>query len=137
MPNAPELALRASLRTRLRAMTGPDRDKGVAALEFAGFLPLLLLIAVAALQLGLVGYAASQAGSAARAAARVESQEDTRGQCQAAARESMSGWLANRTDVTCFGGDVVTATATVTVPALIPVFDVATITKSVSMPSDD
>ncbi|NDZ98398.1 pilus assembly protein, partial [Streptomyces sp. SID10116] len=43
-------------------------------LEFAGFLPILLLIGLAAIQLGLIGYAANQAGSGARAAARAASQ---------------------------------------------------------------
>ena len=51
-------------------------QRGQVALEFTGFLPLLLLAAVAAIQLGLAGYAAVQAGTAARAAARVAGQED-------------------------------------------------------------
>ncbi|WP_372514385.1 hypothetical protein [Streptomyces fragilis] len=33
-------------------------DRGVSSLELAGYLPVLLVIAMAALQLGLVGYGA-------------------------------------------------------------------------------
>jgi hypothetical protein len=40
-------------------------DRGVSMLEFAGFLPVLLLVGLAAIQLGLVGYAANQAGVSA------------------------------------------------------------------------
>ncbi|MFF0741287.1 TadE/TadG family type IV pilus assembly protein [Streptomyces sp. NPDC004111] len=130
--------MRRAPESRLRAMRGADADKGVVALEFAGFLPILLLVAMAAIQLGIVGYAASQANSAARAAARVGSQEDTRGQCQAAGKAAMSTWMASRTEISgCGGGDIVTVTAKVNVPALIPVFNVGTITKSASMPADD
>ncbi|MFD3514162.1 TadE family protein [Streptomyces sp. NPDC058657] len=118
-------------------MRGRDGDKGVAALEFAGFLPLLLLVAMAAIQLGIIGYAASQASSGARAAARVESQEATEGQCEAAGLAAMSGWVAGRTQIDCTGGDIVKATATLSVPAVIPAFTVTTITRSASMPSDD
>ncbi|MYW29171.1 pilus assembly protein, partial [Streptomyces sp. SID2119] len=48
---------------------GGGRDRGQVALEYLGFLPLLLLVAMGALQLGLAAYAANQAGTAARAGA--------------------------------------------------------------------
>jgi hypothetical protein len=125
------------MESRLRTARGPDHDKGVTAVEFAGFFPILLLVAMAAIQLGIIGYAASQASSGARAAARVESQEVSRGQCIPAGKAAMSGWVAGRSEVGCDGDDIVTATVEVTVPALIPVFDVATITRKASMPADD
>ncbi|MBB6435183.1 TadE/TadG family type IV pilus assembly protein [Streptomyces candidus] len=110
----------------------------MAAIEFAGFLPILLLVALAAIQLGIAGYASLQANSAARAGARIESQEAYRGQCTAAGEAAMSGWLVSRGGtVTCSDGDIVTATATVPVPSLIPGFTFGPIEKSVAMPSDD
>ncbi|WP_433545957.1 TadE/TadG family type IV pilus assembly protein [Streptomyces sp. CA-294286] len=110
----------------------------MAAIEFAGFLPILLLVALAAIQLGIAGYASLQANSAARAGARIESQEAYRGQCTAAGRSAMSDWLVSRGGtVTCTDGDVVTATAEVPVPSLIPGFTFGPIRKSVSMPADD
>lgn len=50
-------------------------DRGVSILEFTGFLPILLLVGMAAIQLGLIGYGINQAGSGARAAARAASQQ--------------------------------------------------------------
>jgi Flp pilus assembly protein TadG len=129
----------AFITARRRALADPaTRDRGVAAMELAGFLPVLLLVTMAAIQLGIVGYAALQAGSGARAAARIESQEAYRGQCSAAGQAAMSGWLvAKGANVTCAGGDIVTATATTPVPSLIPGFTFQDITRTVSMPSDD
>ncbi|UYM23853.1 pilus assembly protein [Streptomyces albus] len=80
-------------RNRERPARRTD-DRGAAILEFAGFLPVLLLIGLAAIQLGLVGYAASQAGSAARAAARVASQEDTGAGAAAGRPPSGPGWTS-------------------------------------------
>ncbi len=45
----------------------PARDRGQVAIEYLGFIPILLLVALAAVQLGLVAYTAQQAGTAARA----------------------------------------------------------------------
>ncbi|MGY0492092.1 TadE/TadG family type IV pilus assembly protein [Streptomyces sp. WG-D5] len=103
-------------------------------LEFAGFLPFLLLIGMATIQLGLVGYAANQAGSAARAAARAESL--TPGTAQTAATASASSWLnpqasGGRT------GDTVTCTVTVRVPPVIPLFDGWDLSRTATMPNDD
>ncbi|MFZ3559537.1 TadE/TadG family type IV pilus assembly protein [Streptomyces sp. BH055] len=102
-------------------------------LEFAGFLPFLLVIGMAAIQLGLVGYAANQAGSAARAAARAESL--TPGSAQTAAAASTSAWLnpqaePNGTD------DTVTYTVTVHVPPVIPLFDGWDVHRTATMPND-
>ncbi|MET8469757.1 TadE/TadG family type IV pilus assembly protein [Streptomyces sp. NPDC006422] len=102
-------------------------------LEFAGFLPFLLVIGMAAIQLGLAGYAANQAGSAARAAARAESL--TPGTAQTAAAAATSSWLhpqaePNGTD------DTVTYTVTVHVPPVIPLFDGWNVHRTATMPND-
>ncbi|CAM5265292.1 septum formation initiator [Streptomyces spiroverticillatus] len=130
-------AARAAQVPRAPATKGKG-DKGVASLEFTGFLPILLIVVLAAIQLGIAGYAALQAGSGARAGARIGSQEDYRGQCTAAGNAAMSGWLVARGgNVTCGGGDIVQATATVPVPSIIPGFTFGPITRTVSMPADD
>ncbi|GAA3492419.1 hypothetical protein GCM10018987_65020 [Streptomyces cremeus] len=121
-----------------RARRAPGGDRGVATLEFTGFLPILLIVVLAAIQLGIAGYAALQAGSGARAGARIESQEAYRGQCGAAGAAAMSGWLVARgAEVGCTDGDIVQATARVPVPSIIPGFTFGTITRKVSMPADD
>ncbi|MEV3861122.1 TadE/TadG family type IV pilus assembly protein [Streptomyces sp. NPDC050095] len=108
-------------------------DKGVSMLEFAGFLPFLLVIGMAAIQLGLVGYGANQAGSAARAAARAESLNPGTG--GEAAGSAASGWL-NPTPDGCGGDETITCTVTVRVPAIIPLFDGWDIHRSATMPND-
>ncbi|MFF9895472.1 TadE/TadG family type IV pilus assembly protein [Streptomyces longispororuber] len=109
-------------------------DRGVSILEFAGFLPILLLVGLAAIQLGLVGYAAGQAGSGARAAARVASQG---GGGEAAGHAAMDADLD--ADVAVGGGgDTTTATVTVQVPTLLPFVGTDwQVEKTVTMPNDD
>ncbi|MEV0119842.1 TadE/TadG family type IV pilus assembly protein [Streptomyces sp. NPDC050844] len=103
-------------------------------LEFAGFLPILLLIGLAAIQLGLVGYAANQAGSGARAAARVASQGEGG---EAAGQAAMDGSL-DATVAIGGGADTTTATVTVQVPTLLPFVDTNwSVTKEATMPNDD
>ncbi|WP_079102565.1 TadE/TadG family type IV pilus assembly protein [Streptomyces sp. TP-A0356] len=101
-------------------------------LEFAGFLPILLVIGMAAIQLGLIGYGINQAGTAARAAARVGSQK---GDGSAAAAASVSDWLKPRPTVER-GPDVTTATVKVHVPAVIPLFGGWDVTRHATMPTD-
>ncbi|MGA4850999.1 TadE/TadG family type IV pilus assembly protein [Streptomyces sp. G5(2025)] len=108
-------------------------DRGVSILEFAGFLPILLLVGLAAIQLGLVGYAAGQAGSGARAAARAASQGDSG---QAAGTAAMDGGLSSSVTVGG-GGDTTTATVKVDVPLLLPFVDSGwSVTKEATMPND-
>ncbi|MDK1476618.1 TadE/TadG family type IV pilus assembly protein [Streptomyces sp. 549] len=110
------------------------RDRGQAAIEFIGFLPLLLIIALAGVQLGIVAYTASQAGSGARAAARYVSQDDTRS-ATAGGKQAMSGWLASRA---AFAeqrpAGEVTVTATVQIPSVIPGIGFGSVSKSATMP---
>ncbi|WP_415947915.1 TadE/TadG family type IV pilus assembly protein [Streptomyces sp. KLOTTS4A1] len=106
-------------------------DRGAVILEFTGFLPTLLLVGLACIQLGLVGYSASQAGTGARAAARAASLDES---AQTAGRRAMSGWLTS--DVTRTEGDgTVTAQVTVHIPDLVPFADMGwTATREVTMP---
>jgi TadE-like protein len=88
-------------------------DRGSAAVEFLGFLPILLLVALAGVQLGLLAYVGTQAGGAARTAARTDD--------SGAGQASMSGWLRGGATVSVSeGGDSVTATVTIKVPSVLP-----------------
>ncbi|MEU0438086.1 TadE/TadG family type IV pilus assembly protein [Streptomyces sp. NPDC006290] len=108
-------------------------DRGVSILEFVGFLPILLMIGMATIQLGLIGYGINQAGSGARAAARVASQGGDGG---AAGQAAVSGWLDPRVEPVS-GPDLTTATVTVRVPGVIPLFGPYTVTRRATMPTDD
>ncbi|SFB88457.1 TadE/TadG family type IV pilus assembly protein [Streptomyces aidingensis] len=115
------------------------RDDGVTAVEFAGWLPILIMVALAGIQLGLIGFAALQAGSGARAAARVASVEETAGDWEPAGQQAMSGWLSGSVtmDEGCGGDGEVTVTATVTIPSVLPFFGgLGDAAKTVTMPCD-
>ncbi|WP_338018119.1 TadE/TadG family type IV pilus assembly protein [Streptomyces taklimakanensis] len=117
---------------RLRRRSRPDR--GQAALEFVGFLPLLLLVGLAAIQLGLVAYAAQQAGTGARAAARAESIEDGDVGGERAGRAAVSDWLDTEIGISA-SDDEVTATVTVDIPSIVPGIDgFGTVRRSSTMP---
>lgn len=102
-------------------------------LEFAGFLPVLLIIGMAAIQLGLIGYGINQAGSAARAAARAASQGDDGA---AAGQAAVSGWLDPSVSAAGGTGDLTTATVTLKVPAVIPLLPSVTVQRDATMPND-
>ncbi|MFD7771178.1 TadE/TadG family type IV pilus assembly protein [Streptomyces sp. NPDC059787] len=110
------------------------RDRGQVAIEYLGFLPILLIVAMAAVQLGLVAYTAQQAGTAARAAARSASLGEAYGYtCRAA----ISDWLADGTSCEGYpGGDEITVTATVDIPSIVPGWDFGPARKSATMPRD-
>ncbi|MFJ5290011.1 TadE/TadG family type IV pilus assembly protein [Streptomyces sp. NPDC088348] len=110
-------------------------DRGTAILEFTGMLPILLFIGMAAIQLGIVGYTANQAGTAARAAARTEALAAGTG--AAAGHDAVSGWLQGDTTVSVGGGDTVRATATITVPSVLPgIHPFGPVHRTVAMPND-
>ncbi|MEE1927807.1 TadE/TadG family type IV pilus assembly protein [Streptomyces sp. TRM 70351] len=116
------------------APSATGRDRGQAAIEFIGFLPLLLLVALAAVQLGIAAYTAQQAGTAARTAARYVSQDDTRA-ADPAGRAALSDWLAERAGFTeARPPGEVTVTATVPIPSVIPGVDFGSVEKSATMP---
>lgn len=110
------------------------RDRGQVALEYLGFLPVLIIVAMAAVQLGLVAYTAQQAGTAARAGARSASLDrGAQGACTAA----VSSWLADGTDCgEAEGGDEVTVTATVEIPSIVPGWDFGPARRTATMPID-
>ncbi|MFD4034133.1 TadE/TadG family type IV pilus assembly protein [Streptomyces sp. NPDC058637] len=99
----------------------PRRDRGQVAIEYLGFIPLLLLVGLLAIQAGLAAYAANQAGTGARAAARSGSMSS--GGCDGqAGRAAMSDWTAERARFTDGSSslDAVTCTARVKVPDILP-----------------
>ncbi|MET9152689.1 TadE/TadG family type IV pilus assembly protein [Streptomyces griseoflavus] len=112
----------------------PDRDRGQAALEYLGFLPVLLIVGMAVVQLGLIAYTAQQAGTAARAGARSASLDrGAQGACTAA----VSPWLADGTACVPVGlGKEVTVTATVDIPSIVPGWDFGPARKTATMPKD-
>jgi hypothetical protein len=111
------------------------REKGQAALEFVGVITLLLIAGLATVQLGLAAYAVQQAGTAARAAARTASYRQADMDPVAAGEAAVSGWLAPQITVGD-GGDAVTATASVPVPSILPLFQFGSAVRSATMPKD-
>ncbi|WP_030749725.1 TadE/TadG family type IV pilus assembly protein [Streptomyces sp. NRRL S-31] len=113
-----------------RGSGGGRRDTGQVAVEYLGFIPVLLIVGLAGVQIGAVAYAAEQAGTAARAGARAASLGRS---AQEACARAVSGGI----DVSCSsggGGDSVTVTATVRIPTV--VWDLGDATKSATMPRD-
>ncbi|MFJ3233544.1 TadE/TadG family type IV pilus assembly protein [Streptomyces sp. NPDC086787] len=91
------------------------RDSGQVAIEYLGFIPVLLLVGLAGIQIGAVAYAAEQAGTAARAGARAASLGES---AQQACADAVSGGIAVQCDDSP-GGDTVTVTATVRIPKIL------------------
>ncbi|NUR02530.1 MAG: pilus assembly protein [Streptomyces sp.] len=108
------------------------RDRGQVAIEYLGFLPILLIVGMAVVQLGLIAYAAQQAGTAARAGARAASLDKS---AQDGCVNAISDWLS----VTCVparNGDTVTVTATVQIPQFVPGWHFDPARKTATMPLD-
>ncbi|KAA6214270.1 pilus assembly protein [Streptomyces albofaciens JCM 4342] len=111
-------------------------DRGQVSIEFLGFLPILLLVALGVVQLGLAAYAVQQAGTGARAAARTATldEADRKTTPEAAGRAAMSDWAAAGAKVVATGGgDEVQATATVRIPVLLPGIGDLHATRSATM----
>ncbi|WP_438296578.1 TadE/TadG family type IV pilus assembly protein [Streptomyces sp. HUAS TT7] len=105
--------------------THRERDRGQVALEYIGFVAILLLVGLAAIQLGVAAYAVNQAGTGARAAARAASLDEPRaGEPKldpvAAGTAAVSGWLKPDVSPAGSGGGEATYTVTVTIPSVIP-----------------
>lgn len=112
--------------------TRTARDRGQVAIEYLGFLPILLIVGMAVVQLGLIAYTAQQAGTAARAGARAASLAKS---AQDGCVNAISDWLS----VTCGAaqnGDTVTVTATVQIPSIVPGWDFDPARKTATMPLD-
>ncbi|MEU7132058.1 TadE/TadG family type IV pilus assembly protein [Streptomyces sp. NPDC046261] len=137
-PSAPagQQAARPAFEDRGSGGGAPGKDRGSASVEFLGFLPVLLLVALAALHLGLAAFAAQQAGTGARAAARTATLDEPEATPAGAGDAAMTGWVAAHATVAarpCTAADTqVTATVTVTVPAVIPGADF-TVTRRATM----
>jgi len=114
-------------------------DRGSASLEYLGVLPILLLVALAGIQLGIAAYAASEAGTAARAAARAEAKYQSGVSGRQAGADAVSSWLGNPGIATGPGSapDSITATATIKIPSVIPLFDPGSVSRSATMPKED
>ncbi|MEU5288718.1 pilus assembly protein [Streptomyces sp. CA-278952] len=112
-------------------------DRGQVAMEYLGFLPLLLLVAMAAIQLGLAAYAANQAGTAARAGARTEASVDARGSGRSNARDAVSDWVEEGGfRYRRSGGQDITVTVRVKVPSVVPGLDDWWAERSTTMPNE-
>ncbi|MFH8349228.1 TadE family protein [Streptomyces sp. NPDC018045] len=106
-----------------RRPRGRRDDHGQVSIEFLGFLPVLLIVALAAIQLGLAAYAVQQAGTGARAAARTATldEADRKASPEAAGKAAMSDWIGAEATVNApEGGGEVRATVTVEIPSVIP-----------------
>ncbi|MFD0338873.1 TadE family protein [Streptomyces sp. NPDC127117] len=109
-----------------RTGTASRRERGQVAIEYMGFIPLLLLVGLFAIQLGVAAYAANQAGTGARAAARSATQDVPRGDSEQAGREAMSDWLGSHKNSRFKrhgGSDDVTYTTRVRIPSVVPGID--------------
>ncbi|MEV0574005.1 MULTISPECIES: TadE/TadG family type IV pilus assembly protein [unclassified Streptomyces] len=113
------------------------RQRGQAAVEYVGVLTLLLVVALAVVQLGIGVYAAQQAGTAARAGARVGSDKYQYPRAVSVAHDSLSDWLDDRAKVTpSRSWGEVTVKVKVTIPSLLPMFKFGSVTKQATMPTD-
>ncbi|CAM5396921.1 Septum site-determining protein OS=Streptomyces glaucescens OX=1907 GN=SGLAU_21550 PE=4 SV=1 [Streptomyces glaucescens] len=103
------------------------------ALEYLGFIPILVLVALAAVQLGLIAYAARQGHRGPRRSPQrlpgraLHGGLPGRGQRVAAGGTSCTS---------AGGGDEVEVTATVDIPSVVPGFDFGDAHKSATMPRD-
>ncbi|MBT2447796.1 pilus assembly protein [Streptomyces sp. ISL-43] len=111
-------------------------DRGQVALEYIGFIPILLLVALCGIQLGWVAYVHQQAQTAARTAARVEARTGEGG--EAAGRSAISGGLAETADFDWANSrDAIKVTVTLSVNSVIPGLSFDNATATVTMPNDD
>ncbi|MEU3722006.1 TadE/TadG family type IV pilus assembly protein [Streptomyces sp. NPDC031705] len=111
-------------------------DRGQVALEYIGFVPILLFVALCGIQLGWVAYAEEQAGTAARTAARAEARHKGRG--EAAGTAAISGGLASTaTFAWSNSDDAISVTVTLTANSIIPGLGAHSATATAVMPNDD
>ncbi|GAA2612381.1 TadE/TadG family type IV pilus assembly protein [Streptomyces spororaveus] len=109
-------------------------DRGQVAIEYIGFVPILLFVALCGIQLGWVAYVHEQADTAARTAARVEARHGSGGEAAGAAavRDGLGVTVKVSKDA-----DTVTAVATIPINAIIPGLDIDDARATAVMPNDD
>ncbi|WP_308346292.1 TadE/TadG family type IV pilus assembly protein [Streptomyces sp. ISL-66] len=113
-----------------------DRERGQVAIEYIGFVPILLFVALCGIQLGWIAYAEQQAGTAARTAARVEARNGSGG--EAAGRAAISGGLAGTATFDWSRStDAIKVTVTLTANPIVPGLGAHSATSTVTMPNDD
>uniref|UniRef100_A0AAU2JVF4 Pilus assembly protein n=1 Tax=Streptomyces sp. NBC_00049 TaxID=2903617 RepID=A0AAU2JVF4_9ACTN len=110
-------------------------DRGQAALEYLGFLPILLLVGLCGIQLGWAAYVVQQAQTAARTAARVEARTPGAGVAAgtAAIKQGLRGSADFGVDKTT---DTVTVTVTLTIESIVPGVGDQPVTRTATMPND-
>lgn len=106
-------------------------QRGQSSLELLGLFPLLLLVLVVALQLGIAVYAAQQADSAARAAARAEV---LGGDGHTVGVDAIDSWLRAGSTVSVSGGH---ASVRVRIPGVLSLFPPVYIDRTADMPSKE
>lgn len=112
------------------------RDRGQVALEYIGFLPFLLIVALGGIQLGWTAYVTQQAQTAARTAARVEAREP--GQGAEAGRAAIKESLATGAVISVRKSrDAVRVTVRLTVESIVPGVGDRRVTRTAVMPNDD
>ncbi|GAA3377384.1 TadE/TadG family type IV pilus assembly protein [Streptomyces racemochromogenes] len=116
------------------ARAGRRGDRGQVALEYIGFVPILLFVALCGIQLGWIAYVHEQADTAARTAARVEARKGSGG--AAAGRAAVRGGLTADVAISK-SDDAVTATVTIKVNVIVPGLDVPDAKATAVMPNDD
>ncbi|MET9466823.1 TadE/TadG family type IV pilus assembly protein [Streptomyces sp. NPDC006544] len=109
-------------------------DRGQVALEYIGFIPVLLLVALCGIQLGWAAYVHQQAQTAARTAARVQARTGEGGAAAGAA--AVKAGLNPDVSVSSTA-DAVTAKVTISVKSLVPGLSFEPATATVTMPNDD
>ncbi|GLX35237.1 TadE/TadG family type IV pilus assembly protein [Streptomyces lavendulae] len=109
-------------------------DRGQVAIEYIGFVPILLFVALCGIQLGWIAYVHEQADTAARTAARVEARKGSGG--VAAGQAAVRGGLAADVRVSK-SADAVTANVSIPINSIIPGLSVEPATATAVMPNTD
>lgn len=119
-----------------RTIRDGHRDKGQVALEYIGFLPILLLVGLGGIQLGWSAYVVQQAQTAARTAARVEAREPGEGEQAGLAAITPSLVAGAVVDVNKTP-DAVRATVRLTIESILPGMADRSVIRTAVMPNDD
>lgn len=102
------------------------RERGQVAIEYMGFIPLLLLVGLFTIQLGVAVYAVNQAGTAARVAARTAGHDRPERTPQDAGRSAISDMFGGSGDsqfLPSWGDREVSYTARLKIPSVVPGLD--------------